>query len=335
MSHPFSLVFYNTENFYDTIDDPETMDDEYTPEGKLNWTESRFNRKVRNISKVLKNVLHPNFSDIIALAEVENLYVLERLIRHENLSQNPYRVIHHKNALENAYQIVHYDSPDERGSDVALIYNSNTFEVIHSEPILVHLDGVENRTRDILYVKGKTKNKKELHILITHFPSRREGTEKSEHRRLFVASVLKKQADKILRENPDANLIILGDFNDEPDNRSIQSVIKAREPRMPYSKEELYNLMYDRMKRGIGSTFYKEWLLFDQIIVSGNLLFEESGFICKPQYAEVYNPRYLFFHDKNTNMLQLNRTYSNKYHGGYSDHLPVFLKMQLIFNHSN
>lgn len=316
---PFSFIFYNTENFYDTVDDPEIMDSDYTPDGKLNWTNKRFNRKVRSISKVLRNVVQPNLPDIIALAEIENLFVLERIVRNENLSKIP-------------YQIVHYDSPDERGSDVALIYNPATFTVLHSEPILVQLNGLEDRTRDILYVKGKTKNEKELHILVTHFPSRNTGIEKSEPRRLFAASVLRKRIDVIFRENPKANIVILGDFNDEPDNRSVQSVIKAREPREPYRGNELYNLLFPRMKRGIGTTYYEKWLLFDQIIVSGNMLHKDSGFICNPQSADVYNPRYLFFYDKNVGGLQPNRTYGSNYYGGYSDHLPVYMKINLLFD---
>ncbi|MCD7971194.1 MAG: hypothetical protein LUG18_00780 [Candidatus Azobacteroides sp.] len=316
MQDPFSFVFYNTENFYDTIDDPATLDDDFTPEGRYRWTEKRFRKKIRNISLVLKDVVKPRLPDVVALAEIENLFVLQQLRCHDNLSDVNYRIIH-------------YDSPDERGSDVGLLYNPETFFPEYSEPILVRMAGLEDHTRDILYVCGKLVNGEKVHIFITHFPSRREGTEESEARRLFVAGVLRKNVDKVLKENPKSNIIIMGDFNDEPYDRSVRSVLKARNPHPPFLEHELYNLMYPRKQKGIGTTFHKGWLLFDQIIVSGSMLSSESGMLCRPEDADVFNPRYLLHLDPNIGFSP-HRTYGYKYYGGYSDHLPVYLNIRLL-----
>src|SRR5690554_5364904 len=175
MSLPLAFMFYNTENFYDIEDDPLTLDDDYTPDGFREWTAERFNNKVVKLTKVIRDIVNPELPDVIGLAEIENKSVMMSIIdklREDGINQ---------------YSFVHYDSPDERGSDVALIYNRETFTILDSTPILVHLPGIEDRTRDILHVKGKLKNEEIIHLFVTHFPSRAEGRDKSERRRYFVA----------------------------------------------------------------------------------------------------------------------------------------------------
>lgn len=312
---PFTFMFYNSENFYDTVDDPLTMDDDYTPEGFRKWTIERFNDKVEKLTKVVAEIVKPDSPDIIGLAEIENKFVMERILdgmRLRGLKQ---------------YSFVHYDSPDERGSDVAMIYNTQTFRVIESNPVLVHLPGIEDRTRDILHVKGETVNNERIHLFITHFPSRIEGTDISERRRYFVASELRNAVYKVTSEDPDANIVIMGDFNDTPDDNSVSEVLGAERAFNSIRKLRLYNLLYPRFQKGIGTTYHKGWLLFDQIIVSGNLLMSEK-IDCKPEYADVFNPRYLLHFDR-SQQAKTNRTYKGKYRGGYSDHLPVFLRVEL------
>ncbi len=314
----FSFVFYNTENLYDTIDDPETMDDDFTPEGRMHWTEKKFKKKIFNIAEVLHDIVEPYYPDIIGLVEIENRFVLEQLLLQDSL-----QLI--------SYGIVHYDSPDERGIDVALIYNKQTFEVLYSEPVKVSLQGVEDRTRDILYVYGKMLDKQiPLHIFVNHWPSRREGTQESEERRFLAAGILRGKVDEIFANDKQANIVIMGDFNDTPANNSVKLVLKAQEPKPPFFDNELYNLMLPRMRKGIGSTYYKGWLLFDQIIVSGNMLQpdNDNGLDCSPQDADVFNPRYLMHFDKRFGF-EPNRTTGRKYFGGYSDHLPAFLKLRI------
>lgn len=315
MSLPFAFMFYNTENFYDIEDDPLTLDDDYTPDGFREWTAERFNNKVVKLTKVIKDIVNPELPDVIGLAEIENKSVMMSIIdklREDGINQ---------------YSFVHYDSPDERGSDVALIYNRETFTILGSTPILVHLPGIEDRTRDILHVKGKLKNEEIIHLFVTHFPSRAEGRDKSERRRYFVASELRHEVYKILSENPSENIVLMGDFNDTPDDSSIDEVLGAKKKFDKVEYLKLYNLLYPRYKKGIGTTFHDGWLLFDQFIVSGNMLASEK-IDCRPEYADVFNPRYLLHFDNNNNP-RPNRTYSGKYTGGYSDHLPIFLRIYL------
>jgi len=225
------------------------------------------------------------------------------------------------------YSFVHYDSPDERGSDVAMIYNTDSFRVLESHPVLVHLPGIEDRTRDILYVKGTVPNGETLHLFFIHFPSRAEGRELSERRRYFAASELRNAVYKVTAEDPEANLIIMGDFNDTPDDNSVDEVLGARKSFEDVKNLRLYNLLYPRYKKGLGTTYHKGWLLFDQIIVSGNLLTSQT-IDCKPEYADLFNPSWLLYFGRN-NRPKPNRTYSGKYVGGYSDHLPVYLMLKL------
>ena len=133
---PFVAMFYNVENLYDTSNDPKTNDDEFTPAGKVPWTEERLNTKINHLGQVISDINKPGMPDIIGFAEVENQKVLEMLTASAALSKSK-------------YSIVHYDSPDERGIDVALLYNPATFKVISSEPLSVTLPG-NDLTRDIL-----------------------------------------------------------------------------------------------------------------------------------------------------------------------------------------
>ena len=141
------------------------------------------------LTKVIKDIVKPELPDVIGLAEIENKSVMMSII--DDLRQNGMK----------HYSFIHYDSPDERGSDVALIYNKEAFTILSSAPVLVQLPGIEDRTRDILYVKGETKNKELIHLFVTHFPSRGVGTERSERRRYIVASELRHEVYKILSEN--------------------------------------------------------------------------------------------------------------------------------------
>lgn len=315
MSLLFSLMFYNTENLYDTVDDPLSMDDEFTASGFRQWNERRFNSKVEKLTNVISDIVHPKKPDVISIAEIENKSVMESIL--SEMQQQGMR----------GYSFIHYDSPDERGSDVAMIYNTHTFRVMESHPVLVHLPGIEDRTRDILYVKGTIPNGETLHLFIIHFPSRGEGRELSERRRYFAASELRNAVYKVTSQEPEANVIIMGDFNDTPDDNSVDEVLGARKSFEEINNLRLYNLLYPRYKKGLGTTYYKGWLLFDQIIVSGNLL-TSTTIDCKPEYADIFNPPYLLYFGLN-NRPKPNRTYNGKYVGGYSDHLPVYIQLNL------
>jgi hypothetical protein len=308
---PFVAMFYNVENLYDTQDDPKINDDEFTPAGKVPWTEERLQTKIDHTAQVITDIDSPGMPDLVGFAEVENKQVLEMLTSAPALSKTK-------------YGIVHYDSPDERGIDVAMLYNPATFQVISSEPLKVVLPGGD-RTRDILYVKGKLNSGEILHVFINHWPSRREGTELSEPRRLAAAEDLRAKLDEVQKLEKSPNILILGDFNDEPSNKSIAVGLKAMSPAPEISSNNLYGLLYPQFEKGEGSLYYKDWDLFDQIIVSGNMLADKKGLHTSVNDAAIFKADYLLFKNK-TGESRPNRTMGDKYFGGYSDHLPVFVK---------
>jgi endonuclease/exonuclease/phosphatase family metal-dependent hydrolase len=308
-------MWYNVENLYDTAGDPKTTNDDFTPTGHYHWTKKRYNEKVTKLTQVIHNIVKPDFPDIIGLAEVENDTVLMSLVNKMRENGMP------------DYSFVHYNSPDQRGIDVAMIYNKKSFTVQESTPISVHLPGIKERTRDILYVKGAMKNEEILHLFFIHFPSRNEGTEETEPRRCFATNILKENIDKILCENEQSNIAILGDFNDTPNNKSIAEVLNAQKLFNNPQPDKLYNLLYPKIDKGLGTIYYYGWLLFDQIIVSGDLL-NNPKIECTAAHADIFNPHYLLYFGQN-GTVQPNRTYHRRYIGGYSDHLPVFLKMKL------
>lgn len=314
VNQPFTAVFYNVENLYDTQDDPKTNDDEFTPTGKVPWTAERLETKINHLAQVFADIVNPAMPDIIGFAEIENKQVLEMLASSAKLSKT-------------RYGIVHYDSPDERGIDVALIYNQATFAVLTSEPLHVTLPD-NDLTRDILYVKGKLKTGEILHVFINHWPSRREGSELSEPKRMAAAKVLRAKIDAIQKLDKSPNILILGDFNDEPSDNSISQGLKAQSADMSISNSGLYNLLFPEFSKGAGSLYYKDWDLFDQVIVSGNLLSRKKGLRTSVNDAGIFKAEYLLYTNK-AGESRPNRTMGERYFGGYSDHLPVYVKFNL------
>lgn len=310
----FVAMFYNVENLYDISNDPKTNDDDFTPSGKVPWTEERLQTKIEHLGQVISDINGQAMPDFIGLAETENKEVLEMLTASPAL-------------LKTRYSIIHYNSPDERGIDVAALYNPATLKIITSEPLQVMLPG-NDLTRDILYIKGKLNSGEILHIFVNHWPSRREGTELSDPKRMAAATVLRARIDAIQQSEKSPNILIMGDFNDEPGDKSITEGLRSLSPGQTISNKNLYSLLNDQYKKGEGSLYYKDWDLFDQIIVSGNLLSRKKGLRTNVNDAAIFKAEYLLFKTK-TGDSRPNRTMGDKYFGGYSDHLPVYVKLFL------
>jgi endonuclease/exonuclease/phosphatase family metal-dependent hydrolase len=309
----FRVMSYNVENFFafrrDTVT-PSTND----PNGYLRSGYARYRDKRNRIAQVIAGVGQWDPPVLVALCEVENQQVLEDLTLH-----SPLRNLH--------YQIIHYESPDPRGIDVALLYRPALFHPFHQEPIGIHFpNNPKTRTRDILYVTG-TIHQDTLHVFVTHFPSRYAGELESEFNRLYVASVLRHHVDSIFQTNPEANILIMGDFNDYPDNESVESILKANSDTSALRPKALYNLFYSmHQSKKIGS--YKhgnEWGMLDQIIVSSHLLTDTMHLHTTPTSGKVYAPDYLLEEDAKGFGKKPFRTFIGmKYHNGFSDHLPVY-----------
>lgn len=306
----FNIVFYNVENLFDTENDPAKNDDEFTPSAAVPWTPERFQVKISHLADVIYAINKPDFPDIIGLSEIENEFVLKKLTEAEEIS-------------EKGYEIIHFDSPDERGIDVALLYNPVTFTVTESKPIPVNLPD-NDLTRDILYVQGTTASGNVLHIFVNHWPSRSEGVPISEPKRKIAAMTLKSEVDNILKKNSRSNIVIIGDFNDEPTDNSLSNVLDAQQTEKKIRNSTLYNLMYPLQKKGKGSLYYNDWNMFDQVIVSGNLL-QGKKINCTEDSVHIFDASWLMFKDPKKGTMRPNRTKGSKYFGGYSDHLPVFI----------
>ncbi len=311
------IGFYNIENLYDTEDDSLTVDEEFLPTGKKNYTQELYKDKLGHLSEVISRLgkeLTPDGVAILGLCEVENRRVIEDLIKQPKLSD--------KN-----WGIVHYNSPDARGVDVAMIYQTKYFTPIFSKPIRMHHKtekGFERKTRDILYVKGLLDGDT-IHVMVNHWPSRRGGQAASAPYRDNCASVCRAVSDSLMAQNPDAKIFIMGDLNDDPNSPSLKDILKAKEKKEDVKKGELYNPMYKFFKAGIGTLAYDDaWNLFDNIVVSyGTLRENAEGY--RYYKARVFNEPFLQQQSGAFKNYPLRTFVGDTYAGGYSDHFPVYI----------
>tara|TARA_R110002126_G_scaffold291790_1_gene458451 strand:- start:32210 stop:33187 length:978 start_codon:yes stop_codon:yes gene_type:complete len=303
-----TIAFYNVENLFDTIDDPNTADDDFTPTGKKKWTYKRYSVKIKKLGSVISQLglnKSTNSPAIVGLVEVENAKVVS------DLANSSYLRKHH-------YGFVHHESPDERGIDVALLYNKVVFELLDSTTYPVYLEddeGARDYTRDILKVSGNLHGEL-VHILVNHWSSRREGALETEPKRIAAAETVREIVEVIRNNEFDPKIIIMGDFNDDPTSKSVQDYLV---------KDDFYNpmkKMLDREKKG-SLTYNGKWNLFDQIIFSKNFLEEKEGKLYF-KHAEVFNKDWMKINRGKYKGSPF-RTYIGKwYQGGFSDHFPVY-----------
>ena len=317
------LVFYNVENLFDIYDDTIKNDDEFISGGIRSWDKFKFRKKINNIYKTLISVGEWDAPEIIGLCEIENYFVLEKLI-----NSTPLKKIN--------YNIIHYESPDKRGIDVAMLYDSKKITPLFSSPIKIRFPfNEELKTRDILYVKALIFETDTLHLFINHWPSRYGGLMETKPKRNFVATVLRQKVDSILSTSSKANIIIMGDFNDDPEDESLSKYLRLSIKINDKKKNNLVNLMLKTSKdNSSGSLKYKEkWNNFDQIIVSENLLNNSNDLKVDNNRAIIFNDDFLLEKDEKYMGVRPFRTYSGyKYKGGFSDHLPVYIDLVKIRN---
>jgi len=316
---PFRVMFYNVENLYDTWDDPNIDDAEFLPTAERAWDDTKLDEKLNHIAEVVQALGATGLlPDIIGFCEVENRRVLDFLLT--------------KTSLKTAgYSVVHFDSPDKRGIDVALIYRKDRVKPMkmNNYPVIFPGD-MEKPTRDILYVKTELPNKSQLHILVNHWPSRSGGQEETEAKRIMAAKTAKRLCDSISFNDTQANILLMGDFNDYPDNKSITETLQAQGD-TSVKGAKLYNLMHWQKADGVGSHQYKgEWGFLDQFILSGSVMSGSNGLKSFFNSAKVFRPDFLVEKNEKFNNWQPKRTYGgNKYLGGYSDHLPVYIDLKM------
>jgi predicted extracellular nuclease len=297
-----TVGFYNVENLFDTINDPNINDEDFLPSVEKNWNQARYNEKIAHINAVLDLMGNPL---AVGFCEIENAAVMRDVIRH-----NPNRVVQ--------YGLVHFDSPDLRGIDVALMYDSLKMKFISAGKLRFDLVvSEENKyTRDIIWSKFVSK-KDTLFFMVNHWPSRRGGETKSEPNRLEAAKNARKFIDSIQTVNAKTKIIFMGDLNDYPTNKAPQLIAEKLTPMITKSSGEF-----------AGTYSYKgEWDVLDHIFVSPTL-FAKKKFAVVPNSGKIYSDSFLIDTFKGNKVPF--RTYAGKkFLGGYSDHLPVSIEIKL------
>jgi endonuclease/exonuclease/phosphatase family metal-dependent hydrolase len=311
----YRIVFYNTENFFDTRDDSLTADDEFTPQGGRHWNFVKYKSKLNNLYKTILALGTWNPPDLIGICEVENKQVLMDLANNTPLSKYNYRIIH-------------ANSPDKRGIDVAVLYNSQRVIILQSRYYGVGKEGLF--TRDILYCKARLGNDT-CHFFINHWPSRSAGQLETEPDRLAASSRLKSLVDSLIHDRRKSKIVIMGDFNDEPWDISLSQRLQAKTDTRNTQSDYLYNLSTapEGVKLKGTVKFRGEWTLFDQVIVSGSLLGSMKGLHVHPDDYHIFGESFLLVPDEQYNGFKPYRTYDGyKYQGGFSDHLPVYIDLR-------
>jgi len=313
----FLVVSYNVENLFDTINSPQYEDDEFTPSGSKVWTYERYSKKLNDLGRVLLSIPSKELPAIIGLAEIENRAVLEDLCQVRGLRKGE-------------YEIVHEDGQDPRGIDCALLYRPDLFKYKSHEYVPIE-DPVDPAYlyRGILHVHGKGPDGSSLHIFVNHWKSRSGGVEETERQRMFSAISLRKQMDKLLARESDFKVIVMGDFNDEPTNRSMTNGLSAHNKRRNIQMGDYFNLFYDLHNiSGKGSYNYRgNWNMLDQIIVSYNLLNQERGLSTGYESGMILKEEWMLYESEKYGEKLPSATYGGpEYYGGPGDHLPIYVE---------
>ncbi|HEY6144228.1 MAG TPA: endonuclease/exonuclease/phosphatase family protein [Flavobacterium sp.] len=334
-----TVAFYNFENLFDTIDNP-NKDEEWLPNGSQRWTSEKYHQKLENLSKVLMqigtNEQQKESPTFIGGSEIENRGVLEDLVKQPNL-------------IKSDYGIVHFDSPDKRGIDVALLYQKKHFKPTSyiNIPLMIYAKNYNNEkkeeketdeektdndkievthnhriyTRDILLVTGFLDGE-EINVMVNHWPSRTGGEKKSSAFREAAGRLSRKIMDSIYKINPNAKIISMGDFNDGTYNKSIKEGVGAKLKKSEVKPFGVYNPFEQMAKDGQATLFFRDsGDIFDQIMVSETLIKNDFSTY---QYwkAGIYNKPFLIEKFGKYAGYPLRHSVNEI---GYSDHFPVYI----------
>ncbi len=308
------VAFYNQENLFDTINNENVNDEEYTPNGPIKWNTQKYTAKLQHMSYAISQIgldYSPMGVAIIGVSEVENRGVLEDLIKQPDL-------------VKRGYEIVHYNSPDLRGVDVGLIYNPKLFVVTNSKSYRLHMADPKFLTRDQLMVSGYLQGEK-VHVIVNHWPSRTGGEKESQAKRNAAAGLTRSISDSLFKVDPKAKIIIMGDLNDDPFNESCAKILGAKKEITDVKAGGLYNTLWKTLDMGVGSLAYNDqWNLFDQIIVSNELANGERKKL-KLWKAEVFNRSFLIQQEGKYKGSPWRTHAGGAWTNGYSDHFPTLI----------
>ncbi len=318
--NPFRIVFYNVENLFDTKDNPHTDDNDWLPKGNQRWSNYRYWQKLKGLSAAIDSIGENYPPALIGLCEVENDSVLFDLCKRSPLRKHKYRYIITK-------------SKDDRGMNVALLYQRDEMKLLTVKEYTPNfLDTPDKHTRNILHVTGLVISGDTLDIFICHFPSRVDGIKRTRPFRQQAAQLLKQEVDKVMSRRVKANVIIMGDFNDFPNDDSMLKILAAGSMSESFKYKNLYNMFLDRIKESdTGSYKYRgKWQFMDQFVVNGNLLNSVNTVSVNNNTAKVFSGDFLLENDEKYGGKKPFRTYVwRKYLGGLSDHLPIYLDLRI------
>jgi exonuclease III len=313
-SQTYRIMFYNTENFFDTHDDSLTDDNDFLPYGLMRWNLTRYNKKINSLYKTIVAAGEWTPPFIVGLCEVENRMVLKDLIFGTYLSKFNYGIIHE-------------DSPDRRGIDVCVIYRKNIADVIsYRYWIPEELKNHKFTSRSVLYIKLAISSDT-VHLILNHWPSRRGGVLAGEDYRLRIAEMVREKVDSIFDNSwSSSKIILLGDFNCTPEDPIIQSLVYSSD-----TLRSLKNISESIEDKTPGTYRYQgRWEMIDQVIVSKKLLDSKKGLYTENKLLNVFKPDFLMIRDPKYPGQTPFSTYNGfRYKGGFSDHLPVTLDLKI------
>ncbi len=314
-----TVAFYNLENLFDTINNI-SKNDEASPIMKLKGNRTKvYKDKLDKLAFVISQIGAEKTKTspvILGVAEIENRQVLEDLVKTDLLKKKH-------------YDIIHFDSPDKRGIDVALLYQSRYFKPIHYEAFNPNIYAQNRKvyTRDILWVTGYLDDEL-VHVIVNHWPSRRGGEAKSRPKREKAAYKVTQIMEKIKETEENPKVIIMGDFNDDPINSSFKTVLKTKRKKANVNEGDIYNPYEDMFSRGFNTLGYRDNInLFDQILITSPLLNKgKKDFSTYKMFKSgIFNKRFLTNKKGRYKGYPLRSFSFGAYTGGYSDHYPVYM----------
>ncbi|WP_300724485.1 endonuclease/exonuclease/phosphatase family protein [uncultured Bacteroides sp.] len=313
----YGVAFYNLENMFDTKHDEGKNDYEYLPDGRNQWDDHKYQSKLQNMSKVLGLLATDKVAEgpaIIGMSEIENRAVLEDLLEQPALA-------------DRGYEIIHYEGEDQRGIECAFFYNPKLFELKNSLLVpYVYLNDSVRKTRGFLIADGMMGGE-HFAFIVNHWPSR--GAESPARERAGVQ--VRALKDSLQRIDPQIRIVIMGDMNDDPMDKSMAEALGAKREMKETGKQDLYNPWWDTLAGGEGTLKYRgKWNLFDQIVFTGNLLKGKKKHFRYKEH-EIFKRDFLFQTDGKYKGYPFRTRAGNRWMNGYSDHLPTivyFVKKQ-------
>ena len=316
---PYMVAFWNFENLFDIYDDPETHDEEFTPEGVKKWNEVKYQKKLSNMERVIFDMaaINKEYPIVIGVSEIENRSVLEDFVNQPKLKGAKYR-------------ICHFDSPDARGVDVAFLYRADVFKLEGSDNIKLNVPELPNfRTRDLVVMWGTIEGEP-FYFLVSHWPSRLGGKEASQFKRDACARQIREIKDSLLQANPATKVVVMGDFNDDATDASLVKVMGAKGKLKELQTGDFFNPYYQMLKAGLGTLAYQDsWNLFDNICVTENLVNGTYGKLRlikgKKFYGNIFTRPYMLQQEGQYKGYPLRTFVTNNFQNGFSDHFPVYI----------